>query len=198
MLGVLLANVDALGWTCAWITAIFVGLGLAVARMGWRRRRSLAAAQARFGGAAVPEKEGDAGTATLTFEVEGSPAWLECDMGAEGSSPLTRLQVDVTSPVELSVEARGLLGSAGDPLGDDAFDGRFRVTGARDRLDGEARAALLALHDLGAGLVSKGVDLRVGPARSSVVVPRDLLDAKPAIVVEFLERSLDVVRRVRG
>ncbi len=198
-----LANADALAWTGALIAALFVGLGLAVVRLRGRRRRSLAAAQARFGGTAVPEVEDDATTATLTFEAEGlGPARLECSLGGEGSAAYSRLEVDVTSPVELTVEARGLLGGAGDPLGDDAFDGRFRVTSAppgrgRELLGTEARAALLALHDLGAGLVSKGVRLVVGPRRSTVVVPRDLLDAKPPVVVELLERSLELLRCVR-
>ncbi len=184
--------------------AIFAGLLLAVVRVRGRRRRSLAAAQARFGGTAVAEVEDDATTATLAFEAPGlGPARLECYLGGEGSSAHSRLEVHVAASVELSVEARGLLGSAGDPLGDDAFDGRFRVTTAppdrgRELLVPEARAALLALHDLGAGLVSKGVRLGVGPTRSTVVVPRDLLDARPEVVVEFLERSLEVLRRVRG
>jgi hypothetical protein len=198
----LLANADALGWTVALMAALFIGLGLAVVRVRGRRRRSLAAAQARFGGTAVPEREDDAVTATLAFEAQGlGPARLECSLGGEGSAAHSRLEVDVASPVELVVEARGLLGGAGEPLGDDAFDGRFRVTTTppgrgRELLDTAARAALLALHDLGAGLVSKGVRLVVGARRSTVHVPRDLLDAKPAVVVELLDLSLGLVRRV--
>lgn len=200
----LLANADALGWTCALLAALAVGLGLAVVRVRGRRRRSLAAAQARFGGTAVAEVEDDATTATLAFEAaELGPARLECSLGAEGSAAYSRLEVDVASPVELVVEARGLLGAAGDPLGDDAFDGRFRVTSVppgrgRELLTPEARAALLALHDLGAGLVSKGVRLAVGPRRSTVHVPRDLLDARPEVVRELLERSLALLRCVRA